>query len=370
MKSFPIRIFLVVHILLISLSAIGQTTYYQQFRGNSNKFEYLIYLNNVHDKLSGNLYFNLLNSEQTANFTRIEFVGNIENDSLITLRKFTEENNFASGVNLNNQLNIIVHLSDSMNDTIFLPMQFSPGEIRFESITTAKTVKLVPRDDSPEATFEMTVLVPGSGSSLLLRDLVLKFLNIYPDSVGNELVSPEVQLSIEQNLFLNDYLGLQSLYDSSGASFNWYRTASTQILYNSPELFCMENTLYAFTGGAHGMENISYGIFSPLTDRQLQFNDIFKPDTQHIISNLITNSVKEMQSISQDSSLPDYLYFVKMIEPNENIYLTPNGLGFYYNSYEIAPYSTGQTNVFFRFADLTGLLNKEFESMIVRTKKD
>jgi hypothetical protein len=356
--------------MLLTKITICQTTYYQQFIGNSNQAEYQIYLNNVNNKLSGNLYYNIFSTDQNKNFNRIEFVGNIENDSLINLRKFTEETNFVFGISKNNQLNIMIHLSDSLSDTIRLPQQFFPGEIRFESISTAKTVKLVARDDSPEATFEMTVLVPGSGSSLLLRDIVLKFLNIFPDSTESDLVDPRAQLSIEQNLFLNDYLGLQSLYDSESASFSWFRTASTQILYNSPQLFCMENTLYAFTGGAHGMENISYGIFSPLTEKQLQFIDIFKPDTQHIISNMITNSVKEMQKIPQDSSLPDYLYFVKEIEPNENIFLTPAGLGFYYNSYEIAPYSTGQTNVFFKFGELEGLLNKEFENMLIRTRKE
>jgi hypothetical protein len=370
MKLFPTGFLSILSLLLFTDAVFGQTTYYQQFDGESTRVAYQIYLNNVNNKLSGNLYYKLNNVDHEEKIGRIEFAGNFENDSIIRLRKFTEENTFASGEITNNQLKIIIQLSDSLIDTVDMKMQFYPGEIIFESISTAKTVKLLVRDDSPEATFEMALLVPGSGTSLFLRDLVLKFLNIYPDTVKSELIEPKVQVLAEQDNFLNDYLSLQSLFDSDGPSFNWFKTASTQVLYNSPHVFCIENAMYAFTGGAHGIENISYGIFSQFTDTKLQYSEIFKPDTQFILSNLITTSVKKTQEIPQDSSLPDYLYFVRKIDPNENIYLTPAGLGFYYNSYEIAPYSTGQTNVFFSFDELKGLLNKEFENMIAETKKE
>jgi hypothetical protein len=366
-SKFP-GFILLFFISLIHIISNCQTTSYNQFSGQSNKKDYQIYLNINAAKLSGNMYHKFRDS--LTDFVRVEFVGNIINDSNFILREFVEENNFATGILNGRNFKAVLQFSDSSFDTISLPMSYEPGEIRFESISTASSVKLFPTDASPEATFEMTVLVPGSGSAVMLRDEVMKFLNIYPDSINDQLIEPGKQILIEQNTFLNHYLSLKSLYDTTGPSFNWFKTASTQILFNSPQLFCIENAMYAFTGGAHGIENISYGIFSTLTNRQLTSIDLFKPNTQFILSNLITNSVRKSNDIHPDSSLPDYLYFVKQIEPNENIYITPSGIGFYYNSYEIAPYSTGQTNVFFRFVELKGLLTKEFENLITGTKKE
>ncbi|HEY9114603.1 MAG TPA: RsiV family protein, partial [Bacteroidales bacterium] len=49
---------------------------------------------------------------------------------------------------------------------------------------------------------------------------------------------------------------------------------------------------------------------------------------------------------------------VDSISPNRNIYVNGNGIGFLYNSYEIAPYSTGATNVFLEFSQIKDLLRR------------
>lgn len=366
MKTFGFHLYFYILIFLtFSTVSYCQTANYIQINGQSKKAEYSIFLQNDYGKLSGNLYYNLLNNNNLADyFQRIEFTGNLEKDSSFTFRKFTEENDFAVGNFKNKSFQSVFQLTDSLTDTLIIKNVIPLKKNQFQLFSTSKTVKLLPSEDSPEAAFEMTVLVPEFSQSSQVRKPVLEFLNISPDGMQDNMLDVQQQLDIEQNIFLNDYLKMSSLMEKDWPSFNWFKTSTIQMLYNNSRIFCLEKTMYAFTGGAHGMENNSYGIFNYLLNKQLHKSDIFNPDTDSILSILITNALKKIQNINPDSSLPDYQYFVKQVSPNENIYLTPAGLGFYYNSYEIAPYSTGQTNIFFRFDELHGLLKDEFEHLI------
>ncbi len=345
-------------------SSYCQSDGYSQFSGKSKRADYEIYMQNHEGQLSGNLYFKLLPNDSAGISRRIEFIGKLTADSTFTLHKFTEETDFATGNFANDILSLYIQITDSLIDTINLPLSYLPTEFRYQLINTNKTVSLLNNADSPEASFEMSILIPDTESKLEIRKTVLKFLNILPDSIENTAINPLQLIETKRDTFLNDYLKLKTMYDLNGASFNWFYISSTQILYNSPNLFCLENTIYAFTGGAHGMENNAYGIFNCLTNKQLQKSDVFKSETDSILTNLITNSIKTSLKISQDSSLPFDLFFVKQAEPNENIYLTPAGIGFYYNSYEIAPYAFGQTNVFFPFEELEVLLNDDFKRLM------
>ena len=49
------------------------------------------------------------------------------------------------------------------------------------------------------------------------------------------------------------------------------------------------------------------------------------------------------------------------LEPTENFYLTPQGITFYYNIYEIAPYVMGPTSITLPYERIQHLLNDENE---------
>jgi hypothetical protein len=65
-----------------------------------------------------------------------------------------------------------------------------------------------------------------------------------------------------------------------------------------------------------------------------------------------------MLKLPGTGKLTDSGYFVDEIKPNENFYVTGEGVGFVYNHYEIAPYSFGATDIFLTKEGLKEILNQ------------
>jgi hypothetical protein len=51
-------------------------------------------------------------------------------------------------------------------------------------------------------------------------------------------------------------------------------------------------------------------------------------------------------------------FYEDQIVPNNNFYITPEGIVYVYNPYDIAPYSMGQTSVLLTFEKLKPILKK------------
>jgi hypothetical protein len=338
-----------------------QTAFYNQFRGKSQKAEYELFLQCVNGSISGNLCVKpTIDTNNSAEW--IEFSGHFEIDSTFGLHRMMEENDFANGKLSMTQISGIFQFTQFI-DTILINSDFQAGETRFQILQTQNTSQLINADDSPEGSFEAVILIPDINSSKALIINALKFLGLMPDSTNN---IPDVskQLFLEQEAFMADYQAASVFYDHEGASFNWFKTTQLELLTNNRQVFCLGKTIYAFTGGAHGMENINYGIFEVESGKQLDIQDIFIDKKDSLLTKKITRKLKDKLQIPSDSSLPEGVYFVKEVEPCNNIYITSLGLGFYYNSYEIAPYSTGQTNLFFKYEELTPFLTDSFKKLL------
>ena len=57
-------------------------------------------------------------------------------------------------------------------------------------------------------------------------------------------------------------------------------------------------------------------------------------------------------------------YFEDSVESLENFYLTPRGIGFHWDHYEIAPYSVGPIEIVIPYEDVGELLNSQGKSLI------
>jgi hypothetical protein len=163
--------------------------------------------------------------------------------------------------------------------------------------------------------------------------------------------------------FEKEYLGNyidqnENWHEVGGASFNWEKMISMSIVYNNNYLLCLEYLKYAYSGGAHGMSNMAYDIIYLDDGRLLTFADVFDEGTEEALSALLTKQLRKDYNIPDEVNLKDAGFFVDKVDPNRNIYVTGNGVGFVYNSYEIAPYSQGATNIFLEFPQVKELVKK------------
>ncbi len=218
--------------------------------------------------------------------------------------------------------------------------------------------KLIPDNTkSPIAEIELTLLLPENkyfvaGIVDSVKHIIAKgffgkhFYNNIPDSM----------LTHFENEYYSTYKEQNTDWFDNGASFNWQKIVNMSVIYNSNYLLCVEYIKYAYSGGAHGMTNISYDIINLNNGTPLSSNNVFKENSDDSLTTLLTQQLRKDYNIPDDVMLKKAGFFVDTIEPNQNIYINGNGVGFLYNSYEIAPYSNGQTNIFLEFNQIKDLL--------------
>ena len=109
----------------------------------------------------------------------------------------------------------------------------------------------------------------------------------------------------------------------------------------------MEN--FSYTGGAHPNYYVSKKIFDKETGQLLQLLDIVK-DTSSL-KKLVEIDFRKQVEISPTESLSaaGFWFEKDQFKLPLNVGMTNDGLGFYYNPYEVAPYAQGTIEIILPF---------------------
>ncbi|KAA6346607.1 hypothetical protein EZS27_005911 [termite gut metagenome] len=102
-----------------------------------------------------------------------------------------------------------------------------------------------------------------------------------------------------------------------------------------------------YNGGAHGI-HLTYFLNIDLTKRfPLGLNDIFKGDTyKELLTDLLWNQLMADNQVTTREELEEMGYGTTGdLVPSENFYLDKEGITFYYNVYEFAPYVMGPVEI-------------------------
>ena len=95
--------------------------------------------------------------------------------------------------------------------------------------------------------------------------------------------------------------------------------------------------------------------------RPLRLDDIFVGDYKDALTDLIWNQLMADNKVTTHEALEDMGYAsTGDIAPTENFYLSKEGITFYYNVYEIAPYVMGATKITLSYEDIAPLMNGKF----------
>ena len=163
-----------------------------------------------------------------------------------------------------------------------------------------------------------------------IQDRVIEALHIgNPNDDDDDDASKSIKESIlsfntEYNTFKSDFPETEQQWDAQ---------IDGEVIYESPDIVSIAITSYVNTGGAHGSLHISFLNFDA--------------ETGHVIpNNNLINDVEAFKKVAKP-------YFTKAIAEKEdtfntnsfnlpsNIAYSEEGFVLLYNTYEIAPYSTG-----------------------------
>lgn len=171
----------------------------------------------------------------------------------------------------------------------------------------------------------------------------------FPETTENK----SVELFADQ--FISDYKEIKAAF---GEAFGWYAKMDGKVLRNDTTVVTIELTADLYTGGAHGNVTVQYMNFDPNTGSKIVFDSLFKPGYDAKLNEIVEKEFRQKHALSPDTDLSDegFQFENEQYYNKDNFALLPDGIKFYYNNYEIAPYSSGPSEVVVRYEKLKDIM--------------
>jgi hypothetical protein len=217
---------------------------------------------------------------------------------------------------------------------------------------------LVKKHGSPFAAIQLGMLLPGESANPLISDSLIHLMLDKYTGKQVRTTQPEKLLDGMKQIYFENYLATnEGIYNETMASsFNWQSLKFMHILMNSSHILSFYIDHYAFTGGAHGLQTRQFTVVNLWTGKEVELKDIFKENSWEQLSSILSDKIHLMNHLPTTQSLKDAGFFTDTIKPTDNFYITHEGIGFFYNQYDIAPYASGSIDVFIPFHEVKDLM--------------
>jgi hypothetical protein len=123
----------------------------------------------------------------------------------------------------------------------------------------------------------------------------------------------------------------------------WENSSSIDLFAITPGSFTLRDISSGYTGGAHGYYSVRYSNYAPGSDKLLTLSDLFITDYNATLQKIAQRVYREHAGLLPRESLTKDGWFENKFILTSNFAITPRGLLFHYNSYEIKPYAAGHT---------------------------
>ena len=120
-------------------------------------------------------------------------------------------------------------------------------------------------------------------------------------------------------------------------------------------LLCYVITRSSYTGGAHGIYGTECYNYSLAGGYEITTADLFTEAQLERLNRLVREDICEQYGVRSDEELETKGFFPEYIGVTENFLVTPEGITFYYNPYDIGCYALGSVEVSVSREQLAGL---------------
>ena len=134
-------------------------------------------------------------------------------------------------------------------------------------------------------------------------------------------------------------------------------TGNPQLSTLNSQLWSYAMDVYEYTGGAHGnryllIQNYDLQTGDAVSEQDLFIDDYYEPLKALLLEALIAQT----DEAETKKDLRRLGYSIADVVPNENFYVTSEGITYVYNPYEIAPYAMGCIQISLPWDSLRHLL--------------
>jgi hypothetical protein len=201
----------------------------------------------------------------------------------------------------------------------------------------------------------------------------------YPEV--KEASSPKVVTKINEAImkYLLSPIGEDSVFASMDELFNnltksydelqtdnpignmpWDLERDVEVMNNAKEIFSIKFAENSFLGGAHPNTVELFSNFDLKTGKELTLPDLFVNGYEDKLLTIAEKLFREQKKLSPEQNLDeaDFTFENNKFALNNNFYISSEGIGFYYNPYEIAAYVYGPTELLIPFDKIKDIIKR------------
>lgn len=224
------------------------------------------------------------------------------------------------------------------------------NKINLEFITDHHTEKIHLFNNENYPSFNLDLSYSTITDSIKYADLYHALSTTFYDSLRFSDSPTSNNLHALSKVLIKEYRLLEKdlVVDSAdiGSSYNWEIIKNNKIIFQNDHYISFVNTLYAYTGGAHGNKIEDYYTFSLKTNQLINADSFFKNNSCDAILKLQKLALKEK---AEDMSE----FYLEGLTCTLNFYITKKGVLFHYNQYEIASYASGSFDILIKTQDIS-----------------
>ncbi len=355
---------LILLLLLLSFISFSQTNiFYEHYTGLiTEDLRITADLVNLEDSFSGYYYYEFKEGNAWISSKPIALDGRVNKQKEFVLNEFGENHSFFQGILENAKLIKGDWHNQMLDNAVAFTMKatYQPGTLPL-AVVESKSQEFFENDKNlPYAKFNVSALFPPAGIDKAVYHQLLKRIYYLIGFRGELDMQSDIISSIEKSYFEKFQNALQSItFEGDSESYNWQKTIRMDVINNESSLLCLQVETYAKTGKRPGASVKKFLVFSLEDNKVIKLKDIVNEEKRESLNILLQQKIRKHYHIDAEKTLSQAGFFNDSIQPSNNFYIHPGGLGFYYNVYEIAPFSNGSTDLFIPWRELKGIMNEE-----------
>jgi len=111
-----------------------------------------------------------------------------------------------------------------------------------------------------------------------------------------------------------------------------------------------------YVGGGHDADRFLLVNWNTKSSKTIKLDDIFIDGYHEKLIQIAERIFRKNEKLSDTASLKNYLFEKGIFTLNNNFLITPTGITFLYNEYEVKPYTEGTTQIDIPYSQIASLL--------------
>lgn len=254
------------------------------------------------------------------------------------------------------------------------------GALEFDSIQVNETAHLFGDTAKPACNLVINFAYVSKSTDERMKDSLNTFFLSACFGDKYMTMTPEEAMKKYTEKYVADYRkDLEPMYKkdeqdkeddaSMEAWYSYYKGIESHVQLYTKQLLVYRIDYNEYTGGAHGIYMSSFLNMNLQTLSPIRLDDLFVNDYSEALTDLLWNQLMADNKVTSRQELEDMGYVTTgNLEPTENFYLGKEGITFYYNVYDIAPYVMGPVTITLPYEMMQHLLSDD--SMVLNNVRN